>query len=163
MVTKVKSSVRSYTAQHKAALKPTIVVEDVTPIVKPTLSESIHDDVRQMYAKYKVAVPSTTRFVVSCVATLAISFGIGYIGSVIVETLVIASLMLTGSLFLGVAMYVLGVIASLYASFVVAGFVNNFIMSGDIDRSYQKYSDLVLNKCSSVRGFFAFKNKEVTA
>ena len=158
MVTKIKSSVPSYTAQHKAAskLKPTIVVEDVTPVVKPTLSESIHDDVRQMYAKYKVAVPSTTRFVVSCVATLAISFGFGYIGSVIVETLVIASLMLTSSLFLGVAMYIMGVIATLYASFKVAGFVNNYIMSGDIDRSYQKYSNKVV-------GFFSFGNKEVTA
>ena len=151
MVTKVKTS--SYTAQHKAALKPTIV-EDVTPIVKPTLSESIHDDVRQLYAKYKVAVPSTTRYIVSCVASLAIGFGIGYIGSIIVETLVIASLMLTGSLFIGVAVYVFGVIAAVYASFIVNNYVYKFIMSGDIDRSYQKYSNKVVE-------FFSFGNKEV--
>ena len=59
MVTKVKAP--SYTAQHKAAskLKPTIViVEDVTP--KPTMAESIHADVKDLFAKYKVAVPSTT-------------------------------------------------------------------------------------------------------
>lgn len=157
MVTKVKAP--SYTAQHKAALKPTIV-QDV--VAKPTLSESIHDDVKALYAKYKVDVPSTTRYIVSCVASIAIGFGIGFIGSIIVETLLVASLMLTGSLFLGVVMYMLGVLATIYASLMVNSHVYKFIMSGDIDRSYQKYSDLVLNKCSSVRSYFSF-NKEVTS
>lgn len=150
----------SYTAQHKSSAKPasrlkrTVVIEDVTP--KPTMSESIQDDIKALFAKYKVAVPSTTRFIVSAVATFAICFGIGYVGAVLVETLVVASLMLTSSLFLGVALYILGVFATIYASLRVGSFVNNFIMSGDIDRSYQKYSNVV-------RGFFSFGNKEVTS
>ena len=156
MVTKVKAP--SYTAQHKAALKPTIVIEDVvfTHTVKPTLSESIHEDVKALYAKYKVAVPSTTRFIVGCVATFAIGFGIGYIGSIIVETLVVASMMLTGSLFIGVAMYIIGVIATIYVSLIAGNHVSKFILSGDIDRCYIKYSDKVVN-------FFSFGNKEVTS
>lgn len=152
----------TYTAQHKASIKPaaklkrTVIVEDVTPKPAPTLSESIHDDVKNLYAKYKVEVPSTTRFIVSCVAMVTIGFGIGYVGAILVETLVIASLMLTGSLFIGMAMYVLGVLATLYTSWKVGNFVNSFIMSGDIDRCYVKYSDKVLN-------FFSFNNKEVTS
>ena len=147
MVTKVKAP--SYTAQHRATLKPTIV-EDV--VAKPTLSESIHADVKQLYAKYKVEVPSTTRYLVSCVAAIAIGFGIGFIGSIITETLLVASMMLTGSLFIGVAMYMLGVIATIYVSLMVNSHVYKFIMSGDIDRSYQKYSNAVVNTCSSMFG-----------
>ena len=123
---------------------------------KPTLSESIHDDIKGLFAKYKVVVPSTTRFIVSLVAMFAIGFGIGYIGSILVETLVIASMMFTGSLFIGVAMYVLGVMATLYTSFRFGGYVNEFIMSGSIDRCYQKCS-------TSVLGFFSFGNKEVVS
>lgn len=158
----------SYTAQFKAnqakaapakpasRVKRAVVnnIEDVTP--KPTLSESIHDDIKGLFAKYKVTVPSTTRFIISIVAVACVGLGIGYIGSVIVETLVISALMLTNSLFIGMAMYILGVLATMYASFKLGGFVGNYILSGDIDRSYQKYSNLAV-------GFFSFGNREVTS
>lgn len=158
----------SYTAQFKAANKPvakpapkaklkaTVVnnIEDVTP--KPTLSESIHDDIKGLFEKYKVVVPSTTRVILSFVACAFIGMGIGYIGSIIVETLTIAALLTTNSLFIAVAIYVLGVVAVLYSGYTLGTVVGNYIMSGDVDRSYQKYSN-------AVRSFFSFGNREVTA
>lgn len=159
MVTKVKTS---YTAQHKAAqakpaakLKPTIVIEDVTPKPAPT-EKSIHDDVEHLFAKYGVSVPSSTRVFTSYVASFCVGLGIGYIGSIILETLVIAAMMLTGSTFFAMAMYIVGFLAMLYASYKTGGWVGEFILSGNIDRCYQKCSN-------TVRGFFAFRNREVTA
>lgn len=150
----------TYTAQHKAATKPApqklkrTVVNDVTP--KLTLSESIHDDVKGLFEKYKIAVPSTTRLIISLIACTCVGMGIGFIGSILVETLVVSAMMFTGSLFLGVALYFIGVLATLYAAWKAGGIVGNFIMSGDIDRSYQKYS-------TAVRSFFSFGNREVTS
>lgn len=163
MVTKVKAP--SYTAQQKAyvdsykaapKLKPTVVIEDVAPIAKPTMAQSINDDIKRLFAKYKVVVPSTTRVLISMVAAFCVGMGIGYIGSIIVETLVISALMLTNSLFIGVIVYILGVMATMYVAYKTGGVVGNYIMSGSIDRSYQKCS-------TAVRSFFSFGNREVTS
>jgi hypothetical protein len=46
------------------------------------------------------------------------------------------------------------VITVLAASWHGAGYLSNSILSGDIDRCYQKYSDKVLNAKDSVLGYF---------
>lgn len=153
MVTKVKAP--SYTERFKAARKPTIVnnVEDVTP--KP-LAASIQDDIKNLFTKYKVAVPSTTRMVIAFVAGICVSFGIGYVGSIIVEALVMAAVTFTASVTFGLVLYIFGLLATVYAGYITGNSVAHRIMSGDIDRSYQKCSN-------AVRGFFSFGNREVTS
>lgn len=149
---------QTYTAQFKAASKPasklkSTIVEDV--VAKPTAA-SIDDDIKDLFAKYEVNVPSGVRVVVSYVTAFCIGLGVGYIGGMLLEFLVVSALTFTSSVFLAMAIYVLGIVAMIYGSYKLGGWVGHYIMSGDIDRSYEKCSNVV-------RGFFSFGKCEVTS
>lgn len=146
----------TYTAQHKAATnlrsRTKATVTDVP--TKPTAS-AIHDDVKDLFSKYGVEVPSTARVVVSFIACVAIGLGVGYIGGLLLETLVISALVFTGSVFFAMTIYVLGVLVTLYAAWQLGGSAHSCIMSVDFDRSYQKCSNFVVDTSQSVRGWFS--------
>lgn len=118
--------------------KPT-VVEDVTP--KPV--SSIDEDISDIFKKYKVTLPSGTRLVISFVASMCVGGLIGYIGGTLLEFLVLGAMTLSSSLFLSVALYVLGIIGILHAGYCAGSWVGGVIMNQDVDRCYKKYSSLV--------------------
>lgn len=150
----------SYVAQHKAATQakpaPQKLKKTVVDPITPVTQSSVRDDIKHLFAKYSVTVPSGTRVIVSIIACAIIGAGIGYIGSILLEMLVMGVFAFTGSVFLTVAMYVLGVALTLYAAWKTGGYVGNAIMSGDVDRSYQKCSTVV-------RGWFGRGNQMVSA
>lgn len=144
-----KAQTRSYVAQHKAATAkpqaapPQRTKKTVVDPVTPVSQSSVQDDIKRLFAKYSVAVPSTTRVVINFIACAVVGAGIGYIGSALIEMLVLGAFAFTGSVFLSVALYVLGVVVTLYLAYKAGGYVGDAIMSGRVDRSYQKYSNVV--------------------
>ena len=160
MFTFAKSKAATYAEQYKAekakAAAPQrakkTVVEDV--VVKP-VSAAMNEDIKHLFSKYKIAMPSGTRVVLAFIASFCVGGIIGYVGGSLLELAVVGAMSLTGSLFLSVAAYILGVIAILYTCYKAGGWVGGFIMSGDVDLCYQKCSN-------RVRGFFTFGNCEVT-
>ena len=142
----------------KAALKPTIVIEDVvfTHTTKPTFNEAILANIKGMAVKYNVTLPSTVRVVCSWIACILAGFGIGFIAAPIIDMIAMAALTMSSSLTFGLIVYVLSMCVMIYASYFLGKALDTFITSGAIDRSYQKCSN-------AVRGFFSSTNKEVTA
>ena len=103
-----------------------------------------------------MAMPSTARLVISYVAAFCTGLGIGVVGGMLIEFLTLGALTLTGSLFIAIVIYVLAYLAMVYAAFIAGGWVGIGVLNGGVDKCYQLCS-------STVRGWFSFNNKEVTA
>lgn len=123
MVTKIKAT--------PFKVKPTIVIEDV------------------VVDGFTLPIPSTARVVISYIAAFCAGLGIGYVGGMLIEFLVLGALSLTGSLFISIVVYVLSYLAMLYAAFIVGGWIGVSVLNGSVDRCYQNVSN-------RVRGLFSF-------
>ena len=134
MVAKVKAP--SYVAQHKTTrAKPAAKLK--ATVIEPPTQSSVHVD-----------EPSWARVVVCFITQVAVGFGIGYIAAPLLEILAISTFIFTGSVALGMAMHLLSILVVAVVAWIAGDWVNTYILSGDIDRSYQKYSNVV-------RGWFS--------
>jgi hypothetical protein len=76
---------------------------------------------------------SWKRIAATAVACFFVGAGIGYIAAPIVSVLTLMALSITGSAFIAICIYFLGVIATLFASYQVGGIVARSILTGNID------------------------------
>lgn len=113
--------------------------------VKPTIVDAVFIE------ELASPVLSTARVVISYVAVLCTGLGIGFVGGMLIEFLVLGALTLTGSLFISLVVYALGYIAMLYAAFIAGSWVGASVLNGSIDKCYQNVS-------SRVRGLFSFSS-----
>ena len=144
------AAVKVAPSKRKATAAP-----DAAPAPEP-LFGSVDQDIKNLFSKYAVNLPSGTRIVVSFIAAFCISAGVGYIGGVLLEFLVLGALAFSSSVFLSVALYVLGVLAVVYASYKAGGWIAGVVLTRGAERCYENVS-------SSVRGFFSANNKEVVS
>lgn len=145
----VSSRVHAKAAPSKA--KPTIV-EDVAPkpdAEVPPMFEGLEGFLRG----YNIVLPSTTRWVVSLVCSAIAGGVLGYAGGTLLSYCMAGALIYTGSALLAFLIYIVGLVLLAFAGWHTGRIVGGFILSGDIDRCYQKCSDTVLS------GFGSLKNK----
>jgi hypothetical protein len=141
-------------AVHKATLP-----EAPVAVKAQTKAAEFIGDVDGLFKKYSIVLPSGTRMALGLVASLTLGCGIGYLGGSVLAYLVVGALVLTGSAFISLLVYALGVLMIIATCWYSSGLVSDFILSGDIDRCYQKYSDKVGNAVGQVLGYFDFSSK----
>ena len=109
---------------------------------------SVAADINALFEKYNIKIPSVSRTVVSLIAMAVVGGAIGYIGGTLLAFAVAGVLILTGSALLAFLIWALGVVAFGVAAWFAGGYTGDFIVSGNIDRCYQKCSTVV-------RGWFS--------
>lgn len=145
-------------AQSRAA-KPKAVPTKVSK-VKATATQTdeaptgLAADIDAIFAKHNVPMPTSARWVVSLIATAVTGGVFGYAGGVLLSFAVAAALTFTGSALVALLVYILGVLATIYASWVAGSFVGGFILSSGPERCYQIASDKVTSGVASVREWF---------
>lgn len=100
---------------------------------QPTIGERFSAEFDQLMSKYGAGVPSGTRIVVSLIASLCLGGAIGYFGGSLLGYAMVGALMLTGSAFIAWAIYILGVIALIYAGWKAGGWVGDYILNRKVD------------------------------
>lgn len=148
----------SYTKAAKAAVSSRtsasakVTAANSAPFkAKPTVTHDIHDDesVSQAQAHESIFaslnLPSGKRVLVSLFSSLFIGGCTGYLGTALTMYLAVGCAVLTGSAFLTFMVAFIGYALAILATFIVTGKAQAFILSGDIDRCYQKVSDKVVN------------------
>lgn len=157
-------------ATRKSTLKATITeqpfVETVAPESVATEESKIEDLTAAFEACFGTAkMPSIKRLLIAFVLTIAVSLGAGYLIGFVLEYLVIGALMLTGSAFLGIMIYIFGIFFGMYAGGKIGGFIYNSVVNERIDAAYGKAKDYTLGYYQSARDSVTslFSSKKVCA
>ena len=147
MVTKVNSAAR------KATIPTSATVNDTR--AEP---ESLFASMESLLKTHGIIMPSTTRWVVSMVASAVAGGLLGYAGGTLLSYCVAGVLLFSGSALLALLVYIVGILLILLASYQAGKIIGGFILSGDIDRCYENVSNRVSgwfgsakNKLSSVQ------------
>lgn len=150
--------------------KPAPKVEPAATVVEPIRLDDAHCDTKEesidsLAAKAQAGldrwmkalnVASPTRYIVGGILALAAACGLGWIIGNVLSWLMIAVALATGSMFLVYAVFIVGLIASLYAGYKLSGFVFDYVVTKKVDAHY--------DKCKSiVTGFFGRKPAPVVA
>ena len=158
----------TYLKSVKASVSSRVHAKATAPKVKPTIVQdepvtqaeaSMFEDLEGFLRGHNLVLPSTTRWVVSLVCSAIAGGALGYLGGTVISYCMAGALIFTGSALLAFLIYIVAMVLLLMASRHTGRLVGGFILSGDIDRCYQKCSNVVLN------GFGSLKNKlsEVTS
>ena len=89
------------------------------------------------------------RKLVAYVASFVAGFGIGYAAGTLIEYVIAASVVHTGSMFLGIVAAVIIAIAALYLSMKAGQKIAGYIAFGDIDADIKKMKHWLSNKLQS--------------
>ena len=137
----------SYLKSVKASVSSRVHAKATAPKVKPTIVQD--EPVTQAEAEQSIFealnLPSDKRSVIAFVAGLIAGASTLYSGLSVVAYLAVGAAVLTGSAFLVFLISFVGYAVMLLASIIACGKLQSFILSGDIDRCYQKYSDTAIN------------------
>ena len=120
---------------------------DAQPSAAPVGEDDF--DLKSFLKMAGVNVPSWKRSLITAIACFATGYLIGSVAAVVLDTLMIATAMATGSMFLVACVYILGMIVALYAVFVASRKVAQYIMSGSVDQDI-----------ATVKGWFKFGGKK---
>lgn len=117
-------------------------------------SATFEDDVAGLFKKYKIELPSNTRIIIGLVAGLVMGGVTTYVGSVLLGYLVIGAALLSGSAFIALSIYIIGLIGVIYAALKTSSAVSQYVYDKQVDRDYFTTRDAITNAASSVRGWF---------
>jgi len=97
-------------------VKPSVIdVEDAKEVNRESAYKRWQESTQELFGAYEV--PSEKRVICGFVACAIIGAGIGYVGGLLLETIVAGAVLLSGSAFLGLLIYCIGVVLMIYASF----------------------------------------------
>jgi len=145
MVTKVKTQSAAAPSSKKAT-----VIEDSAAPDSFSFTESLHG----LFEQFEL--PSGKRVLISFIVGILAGGVTAYLGATLTMYLTVGAALLTGSAFIAFMVMFIGYALSILATAALAGKVQSFILSGDIDRCYQKVS-------SRVVGWFGASKDFVTA
>lgn len=138
-------------ATRKQAPKQTVVdtpfvetVHGAAPDTNETLKARLHAAIDDMV---KDSVVSWKRMLIAWIVGLAAGFGVSYLATALVSYTVVGALLLTGSAFFATAVYVIGVIITMYASYRASVWVHLRIIDKSVDAVF-------VNTSNKVRGWF---------
>ena len=116
---------------------------------------TFEDDIGTLFKKYKIELPSNTRIILGLVAGLVMGGVTTYMGSVLLGYLVIGAALLSGSAFVALSIYILGLIGVVYAALKTSSVVSHYVYSERVDRDYFTARDAIASTASTVRGWFS--------
>jgi hypothetical protein len=140
----------SYTSSAKTAKDS--IASHVRAKLKPTIAEKpVSRDQAEQSIFEALGLPSGKRVIVSFISGILAGGCTAYLGTSLITYLAVGCAVLTGSAFLTFMLMFIGYVIAILATGLVGGKVQAFILSGDIDRCYQKYSDMVGNTLGSLK------------
>lgn len=95
------------------------------------------------------SLPSWQRIACAWVASLVTSVGIGYLGGYITSYLMLGAALLTGSVFITLLVYVLGMLLTIYAGYKAGLFVHLEVITEKVDARIESAKSYVSGLFSS--------------
>jgi len=86
---------------------------------------------------------------------------LAYFGLQVIEVIAIAAFAYTGFTFLAFMVGFIGMALTLIGAFVITGKVQEYILSGGIDRTYESSKALATEKIAVVKGWFKTRGEKV--
>lgn len=136
---------------RKQKLKATVtdvpfteVPQSAAPDTDDTLHARMHAAVDEFFSQPTV---SWKRMLTAWVVGLTVAVGVGHLGSVLAAYLTVGAVLVSGSAFIGMLVYCLGIVATAYLSFKVSVFAHMKIIDKSVDAAFISARD-------SVRGWF---------
>lgn len=151
---KAEAAAKAKAKAKKPVAKAAIEVAD--EVVPP--ADAKPDDIKSAWQKFIGAfdelathpdfkAPSWQRTLCSAIAGGLVAYGVGYLGSTILNILVLGTLVLTASTFLSTLVFILGMALIIIAGAFAGMKVFDFICTGSVDKMYASAK-------SKVSGFF---------
>jgi len=120
-------------ARNTKQAKPTVIdVEDVKEVNRESAFKRWQDSTQELFGAYEV--PSEKRVICGFVACAIIGAGIGYVGGLLLETIVAGAVLLSGSMFLGLLIYCIGIALLIYGSMKAGAHTMVYVTSGKVDK-----------------------------
>lgn len=120
-------------------------------------------DLRSFCGALGIKLPSKRRVIVSLIASVIVGAGIGYFGGHLLGMLTAGALVLTGSAFLSMLIYILGLCLLAYAAFVAGRKVAQYILTSNVDSDLAAVRNTLGGAKDRVFGWFKSEPKAVAA
>ena len=148
-------------ARNTKQAKPTVVdIEDAKEVNRESAFKRWQDSTQELFGAYEV--PSEKRVICGFVACAIIGAGIGYVGGLLLETIVAGAVLLSGSMFLGLLIYCIGIALLIYGSMKAGAHTMVYVTSGKIDEHATAIANKARGAWTRVSGFFS-RNDTITA
>ena len=128
-----------------------------------SMFSNLNFDFRSFCESLGVAIPSKRRILVATVASIIVGGCIGYFGGQLLGMLVAGALVLTGSAFLSMLVYILGLCLLAYAAFVAGRKVAQYILTSNVDTDLAAVRNTLGSAKDRVFGWFKSEPKAVAA
>lgn len=126
-----------------------------------SMFSSLNFDFRSFCESLGIAIPSKRRILVATVASIIVGGCIGYFGGQLLGMLVAGALVLTGSAFLSMLVYILGLCLLAYAAFVAGRKVAQYILTSNVDTDLSAVRNTLGSAKDRVFGWFKSEPKAV--
>jgi len=139
-------------ATRKTATKPAI--KPVAAASKPSRDEAFanwQDANKKLFDAFDV--PSHRRAITSMVVGCIVGGGLSYAGGQVVTLVVTGALVLTGSAFLALLLYVIGLCLTVYGAFMAGCTVQNWVLTKSADKWFAGAKTKCSDAMDRVRGF----------
>lgn len=124
---------------------------------------NLNFDFRSFCESLGIAIPSKRRILVATVASIIVGGCIGYFGGQLLGMLVAGALVLTGSAFLSMLVYILGLCVLAYGAFVAGRKVAQYILTSNVDTDLSAVRNMLGSAKDRVFGWFKSEPKAVAA
>ena len=124
---------------------------------------NLNFDFRSFCESLGIAIPSKRRILVATVASIIVGGCIGYFGGQLLGMLVAGALVLTGSAFLSMLVYILGLCLLAYAAFVAGRKVAQYILTSNVDSDLAAVRNTLGSAKDRVFGWFKSEPKPAVA
>lgn len=157
---------RGADAERKAQADAILSAEDSTAehaADHASMFSNLNFDFRSFCESLGVAIPSKRRILVATVASIIVGGCIGYFGGHLLGMLTAGALVLTGSAFLSMLIYILGICLIAYAAFVAGRKVAQYILTSNVDSDLAAVRNTLGSAKDRVFGWFKSEPKAVAA
>lgn len=151
-----KADIKAQQAKRTAA-------PEAAPVEDRSMFEGLNFDFRSFCESMGIELPSKTRVLVSLVASVVVASGIAYFGGQLLGMLVAGALVLTGSAFLSLLIYILGLCVLAYGAFVAGRKVAQYILTSNVDSDVAAVRERIGGAKDRVLGWFKSEPKVVAA
>ena len=128
-----------------------------------SMFSGLNFDLRSFCGALGIELPSKRRVIVSLIASVIVGAGIGYFGGHLLGMLTAGALVLTGSAFLSMLIYILGICLIAYAAFVAGRKVAQYILTSNVDSDMAAVRNTLGGAKDRVFGWFKSEPKAVAA
>ncbi len=133
-------------ATRKSTRKQTITETPFIETVQPSAAQTEEATFEELKASMKDLfkdLPSWKRILCAAITSIAVGTAAGYVGITIAGYLTVGAALMTGSMFLAWAIYILGYIVSMYMSYRFSSWSYNNVVDKTVDAKFFAARDWV--------------------